>query len=446
MSSSYWSELRPTLALAIPVVVGQVGQHSLTIADSVMVGQTGVIPLAASAFAVNLFSVLLIFCFGLLTPVAVLAARAHGADQPQEVGEVLRHGLWISAGLGLALGFVVTLISPLLGSMGQPPEVVAVAQPYFIIIGWSLGPILAFQTLKSFCEASLSPWGPVLILAGGIGLNVGLNWLWIYGHWGFPAAGLAGAGWATLVTRILMVIALVIYVFISPHFREELKIRWWQPLRKSLCQSFVALGLPSGGQLIFESGAFGMASIMMGWFGAVPLAAHQITLNCAALTFMVPLGISMAVSIRISQAAGANQPHRLRAIGWMGVHISNALMLGTALFFFVMRHQIGYWFVKDEAVILLAAQLFIVAGVFQVADGVQVIGLGSLRGLGDVVIPMIIALIGYWGLALPGGYALASIGGWGPIGIWIGLAFGLLVAAIAMMVRFQYLTHLPKKS
>lgn len=436
-------EVGRTVALAVPMMVGQVGQMMMGLADTVMVGRLGVTPLAAAAFANSIMNVLLVLGIGLTAAVSVMAAQAHGAGNAREAGEVTRHGLFIglAAGLGISLLCVGWVAAGGLRHAGQAPEVAAVARNFFLLLGASMIPALGWQVLKQFCEALSHAWVPMLIMAGAVAFNVALNWVLIYGHFGAPALGLTGAGVGTLCARCAMVIALAIFAWRTGPLRAALPAGWpeWAaPLRWARLRSQLAFGAPVAAQLVLEVGAFASAAVMMGWWSARALAAHQIAITCSAVTFMFPLGLGLAVCVRLGQAVGANSARRtVRVIGFSGIGLA-ALMMGlSALTFLLLRFQIARLFVDDRGVVALAAELLAVAGVFQIADGVQVVGMSALRGLSDVKAPVLIALASYWLVALPTGYIAGFGFGFGPRGIWIGLAAGLGFAAVCLSLRFH---------
>lgn len=433
-------EVRPTLALALPIVVGQVSQMVVGITDSLMVGRVGAVPLAASSFGTSIFGVFYVLGIGLMVPVSVFVAHARGAERPEECGEYLRHGV----ALALVFGVVETLamigLALRLDWFGQPAEVVEAVNPFFLLIGGTLTPVLVNLALRQFAEAMGRPWMPVAVMSGIVALNVLLNWILIYGRWGAPALGLTGAGVATAIVRVLGPLALFAWMARDVRLREALPKRWWAPLSGARVKEMLRLGVPAAGMLLFESGAFAAAALMMGWLGTVALAAHQIAISCASFTFMFPLGVSMAAGMRVSAALGAGERERLRPVGYAALGVGAATMIFFMVCFFVGGRTIAEWFVRDAAVVALAAQLLGVAALFQFFDGAQVIGAGLLRGLKDVKVPVAITFVAYWGLAIGGGYWLGVRGAVGPTGVWWGLAIGLAFAAVFLAVRFRALT------
>ena len=434
-------ESRATLVLAIPITIGQVSQMLMGITDSVMIGRTGAIPLAASSFGLGVFNIFFIVGVGLLTPVAVFASRARGAGRHDEAGEFLRHGLALALGSGAVEVALMLWIGTRLAWFRQPPEVLAAVNPFFMLIGLSLVPVLAYLALRQFAESMGRPWVPMLVMLCGVVLNASLNWVFIYGHLGAPRLGLTGAGISTLISRTLGSAVIFTWLRMDPAMRAAWPRRWFAPLSGARLRRMLAVGLPVSGSLLFEGGAFAAATIMMGWLGAVPLAAHQVALSCAALTFMFSLGLSMAVGMRMSAAVGAGEHSRLRPIWGGGVGMGVVLAAAYAVVFLAYGRAISHFFIDDPVVISTATTLLVVAAIFQTFDGGQVINSAALRGLTDVKVPAVITFVAYWVISLPLGYMLGVRGRFGAAGIWTGLAAGLAFAAILLGVRFFRLTR-----
>ncbi|HKB56407.1 MAG TPA: MATE family efflux transporter [Lacunisphaera sp.] len=439
-SSDLLRELRPTLALAFPIVVGQVSQMLIGLTDSAFIGRVGTVPLAAAAFTNGVFGIFYVVGIGLLLGAGVFAARDHGAGDEAGCAAWLRHGRALALVVGLGALALMALLSTQLHRFGQPAEVVAIVRPFFLLIATSFVPALVFQVQRQFAESLGRPWVPMGIILADVVLNIFLNWVLVFGHLGFPALGLVGAGWATLLARLAAVAAIAWLLRSSPHF-AAVRAAPWAGWERTRFVALLRLGGPAGGMLLFEAGAFAASALMMGWLGTLPLAAHQIAIGCASLTFMVPLGLSLAVSLRISKALGAGRREALRAIGFGALATGLAFMVGCALVFALAGRGITAGFTPAADVAALAAQLLIVAAVFQLFDGGQVISAGALRGLGDVKVPTVITFIAYWVIALPLGYWLAFHTPLGPVGVWTGLASGLAFAAVFLGWRFHHKTR-----
>lgn len=435
-------EIRPTLALALPIIVGQVSQMLMGITDSVMIGHTGTVPLAAASFGGNVFGVFYVVGIGLMLPVAVFVSHARGAGKTAEAGEYLRHGLALAFGFGLLETVAILVLALRLDVFRQPPEVLAVVNPFFWLIGVSITPVLVYLALRQYAEAMGRPWVPMLIMLGGVGLNAWLNWVFIYGHCGVPALGLTGSGISTLISRTLGAWVMWEWVRRDPRLNAALPQHWWAPLSWARLKEMLGLGLPASGMLLSEAGAFAASAVMMGWLGAVPLAAHQIAITCVSTTFMFVLGLSMAAGMRISAAVGAGERERLRPIGYGALGLGAAIAGGFMIVYLFAGKMLAGWFVRDAAVVALAAQLFGVAALFQFFDGAQVIGASMLRGVKDVKVPTLITFVAYWLVATGGGYLLGIRGGYGPVGIWAGLAGGLGFAAVFLVLRFRARTRI----
>ncbi len=438
-SADILRELRATLALAFPIVVGQVSQMLIGVTDNAFIGRVGRAELAAAAFTHGVFGLCYVVGIGLVLGAGVFAARDHGAGDEAGCAAWLRHGRALAAAIGVAMFVVMLAASTQLHHFGQPPEVVAIVQPYFLLIGLSFPPALLFQVQRQFCESLNQPWVPMGIMLADVALNALLNWVLVFGHFGFPALGLIGSGVATLAARVVAAIVIFWWLKRATAF-ASVHAAPWRGWERGRFVELLKLGVPAGGMLLFEGGAFAMAALMMGWLGTVPLAAHQVALGCAALTFMVPLGISMATSLRISQARGEGRHEVLRAIGFGSLATGLAVMATFALIFALAGPWITAAFTPATDVAGLAARLLIVAAIFQLFDGAQVISAGALRGLTDVRVPTVLTFVAYWVIALPLGYALAFHTTLGPMGIWTGLAVGLACAAVLLAARFQRLT------
>jgi MATE family multidrug resistance protein len=426
-----------TFALALPIIAGFLGQMLMGVADAVMVGWVGVTQLAACAFANNVLSVPMVFGFGILSAVSVSASHSHGSNRPRLAGESLRGGLLIALTMGLILVTLVHVLIPFISVFGQAPEVNETAKTYFLYIAWSLVPLFVTGSTKNFCEALERPWPPFWIMIGGVLLNVLLNWVFIFGNLGMPALGIDGAGLATLLSRSATMLGVICYPFLSPILREALPNRWLAGGLFSECRRLLGIGLHSGGLSLCEVSGFAFGAVMMGWLGVIPLAAHQIAISCAGATFMVPLGLGQALSVRVSHARGGQRDEQISAIVNGALLLTVGMMAVFASCYLFLGKQIASVFVDDAAVTAVAIELLVLAGVFQVFDGIQIVSSGALRGFGDTKIPFLIGIVSYWFVALPTSWLAAFHLHLGARGIWVGFVFGLAVAAIALFLRLQ---------
>jgi multidrug resistance protein, MATE family len=438
--NQYIGHSRVTFKLAYPVMLSQLGQVMVGVADNIMVGRLGAEPLAAASLANSIFFMVLMFGTGVSMAMTPLVAMAQGEKNYSNIAVYFRHGSVINLVCAIFLFLLILAFSPLLGHLNQPEEVVVLAIPYLLIITLSLLPFMFFQNYKQFIEGLSQTKQAMIITILCNGINILLNYLLIFGKYGFPALGLNGAGWATLIARILM--ALVIYLYVKKSIRFlafktplGLKNLSW-PISKKLLK----IGVPTGFQYIFEVGAFSSAAIMMGWIGVNALAAHQIAINLASISYMMASGLSAAAMVRVGNQLGRKDIKTLREVGFSIFGMVITFMALFAVAFLVLRNQLPLLYIDDMEVVKVATNLIIIAAIFQLSDGIQVVGLGALRGLSDVRVPTLVTLVAYWVIGLPLGYLLAFTFGMNEIGIWVGLLTGLSVTAVLLLLRFHKLS------
>jgi multidrug resistance protein, MATE family len=435
----FLTELRATLVLAVPMMIGQFGQMLMGITDTLVLGRVGVVPLAAVGFSNTLLGTLYVGGIGLLTSIGIFTAQAHGANLEKEKIEVMRSALWLSLLAGVAAAALIWLLLPVLRIFGQPAPIEMAAAPYLAIVGLSLIPALGSMAAKTFCEALGKPVMPTVILYLGVTLNLLLNLPLVFGWMWIPALGLLGSAIATLASRFFVLAGTLAYAL-------SLSRLQWSALAFSRVDRrrvgvLFRVGLPICCQYLAEVGAFSFGAVMMGWIGTVALASHQVVLTCAATTFMFPLGISMAAAVRIGHAVGSQAYAALRRIAFGAIGISASVSACFAALYFAAGHDIAGLFTSDSVVLDLAARLMIVAGIFQIADGIQVTAAGCLRGLADVRLPMVIGFFCYWVVAMPTAFVIAFIVSPGATGVWIGFAAGLFVAATLLTWRLLGMTR-----
>jgi len=429
--------IQSNIKIALPVMLSQLGHIAMGVTDNVMVGRVGATPLAGASLANVTFNVLLVFGIGVSYAITPLVAEADGKKDVNKIVSVFRHGFVINFLVSLFLVLGVMAGSNLLFHLDQPDEVVNQAVPYLEIITFSLIPTLIFQSFRQFSDGlSLTYLSLYIIIAANL-LNVLLNYTFIYGHFGFEPMGLTGAGYATLISRIFMAAGIALYVFFHSKLKAYRGIFILKNFDSKLFKNMLHIGLPAGLQFIFEVAAFDFSAVMMGWIGTNALAAHQIAINLAAISYMTTSGLGAAAVIRLGNAIGKNAWHDLRLAAYSLVGMALTLMGVFALVFFIGRYFFPSLYVNDWAVIEMAAPLMIIAGFFQLSDGLQVVCAGALRGLQDVKIPSVLIFISYWVIGLPLGYWLAFYADWGASGIWMGLLIGLTLVAIALFIRLR---------
>jgi len=407
------------------------------VVDSLMVGKLGAAPLAASALGGSSAFIVLIIGIGVSYAVTPLVAIAVGAGRFEDCGIYFRQSLLVNSILSIIIAVIIYFAADLIKYFDQPVEVQNQAVDYMRIIGLSSIPLLLFQTYKQFIEG-LSIMRPAMIITLIANLvNVFANWLLIYGNLGFPALGLNGAGWATFASRAFMALALMGFVMNNKFFKKYDVSFHFKSINWTVIKKILSLGLPSGIQYFFEVGAFSFAVVMVGWLGTKQLAAHQIAINLASISFMAVLGISVAGSIRVGNAVGMKEITETRRAGFTAILLGASTMLGAGIIFILFRNYLPTLYVNDEVVISYASSLLIIAALFQLSDGTQAVGIGVLRGLTDVKIPTAITFIAYWIVGLPVGYFLGFTLELGVQGVWIGLLLGLTTSAILLTLRFN---------
>jgi MATE family multidrug resistance protein len=432
--------IKTNFLLAYPVMISMLGQVMTGVADSVMVGWIGATPLAASSFANIFFTLPLFFGVGVSYAITPLVAEAHGANNTSGIIETLRNGFLINMLVGVALVVLIFAIEPTLHLMSQPPEVVTLAIPYLKIVGLSVIPTMMFQTFRQFAEGlHKTRMAMVIVIVSNL-LNIVLNYVLIYGAYGFPEMGLNGAGLATLIARVVMAVWMAAYIFYGKHFKAYRAGFRLGGYSKKLINKMLHIGVPAGTQFIFEAGAFGFSAVMMGWISTTALAAHQIAINLATISYMTTSGLGAAATIRVAHFLGQRDMATMRRVAFLMIGMAAAIMTAWAVLFITGKHFLPELYIRDAAVLQMAAPLMIIAGFFQLSDGMQVVCAGALRGLQDVKIPSILIFVAYWVIALPLGYWLAFPLGYGASGIWIGLLIGLTVTATLMIVRFNSLS------
>jgi multidrug resistance protein, MATE family len=433
----YRSHIRNTAQLSYPIIISQLGLVLMGVADNIMVGRLGSAALAAAGISNSVFFVITVIGTGGLAVVSPMVASAMSRkDADESPGAILNAAhiasRWMAGGI-MALLILMIFLFDLLG---QPEEVNVLAKPYMWIITASVLPMFHFWAGKQFTDGLGNTRAAMLVTLAGLVLNVILNLILIFGFMGIPAFGLNGAGFATLISRILMAFFMHKYIYGDPTFAH-----WLVHTRTQSTQvvRIIKMGLPSGLQYFFETAAFGSAAVIAGWLGTASLAAHQIAINLASITYMVAAGVSAAGAIRVGNASGLKLKVDVLKAGTSSIFMVLAFMSLAGIGFILFHKLLIRLYIDDPEVEAIAAGLLMIAAAFQLSDGVQVVGLGILRGLMDVYVPTFIALISYWVIGLPLGYVLAMYGEMGVSGIWIGLLTGLTISAALMTRRFYTL-------
>ncbi|MGA0333165.1 MAG: MATE family efflux transporter [Kiritimatiellia bacterium] len=434
MMQTLFHENKHTLKLAFPIIISHLGQVLLGLTDTLMIGRVGTVELAAVALMNILIHLVMVLAFGLSIAVTVQVSHAHGAGESGGGKSALFHGLTLSAILGTGVWIAMIFSTPWLQRIQQPPEVLAVLPDYLQWIAPSMALMMPVIVIKSFAEAQNRPWGVFWIQIGGVLLNIALNAVLIFGMYGVPALGLTGAGIATFIARLLTLGGLGFFVF-RPRFLPPDPVR----LRLAEYWDLLRLAAPITTQMLMEFGAFAVSALLIGQLGSLPMAAHQIALTCATASYMIPMGLSSAVGIRVGHAMGAGARERCRQILW-GAQGTTVLIMGS---FAALYLGAGRWtaaaFTPEPELITLAATLLSIAGVFQLFDGIQVVSVGALRAMKDVKVPTLLSMLGYWGVAFPFGVWLGFGLERGVTGFWTGLATGLGIAAFSMSLRLIWL-------
>ena len=445
---TYPAHARATLALGLPLIGSHLAQMALHVTDTVLLGWYGVNELAAVVLATSTFFVTFILGSGFAQAVMPLVAQALGQKDETRVRRDTRMGLWLSIGFGVISYPLFWWSDPLMRAVGQNPEVAILVQDFLRIAGLGMIPALLVMALKSYLAALERTQVVLWTTLAAVVVNGVLAYALIFGYWGAPELGVRGAAISSVVVQVLTFVLIAVYAAWQPDLRRfRLFQRFWRPDWQAMGQVF-RLGWPIGLTGLAESGLFQATALMMGWIGTVELAAHGITMEVAALTFMVHLGLSNAATVRAGRADGAGDARGLRDGARVAIALSFMFGCAAVLLFLSQARPIIALFLDETkpgsaAIITYGVHLLAFAALFQLTDAMQVMALGLLRGIRDTRVPMIAAAISYWLIGIPAGYVLAFKFQMGGIGLWLGLVIGLLAAAVSLMWRFW---HLARKS
>ena len=448
--SDYTKEFKYNWKLAAPVMLGMLGHTFVSFIDNIMVGQLGTAELAAVSLGNSFMFIAMSLGIGFSTAITPLTAEADSANNFKQGKSAFKHGLFLCTVLGIVLFLGVFFAKPLMYLMKQPVEVVELAIPYLDLVAFSLIPLVIFQAFKQFSDGMSMTRYPMYATIIANVVNVALNYVLIFGKFGFPELGIVGAAYGTLISRFVM----LWYIWFLLKGKAKTKafvtnIKFFV-LDKLMLRKITSLGAPSAMQMFFEVAIFTAAIWLSGLLGKNPQAANQIALNLSSMTFMVAMGIGVASMIRVGNQKGLKQYFELRRIAFSLFLMGTILAIGFGLIFFLFNDFLPRIYVDFDdtvnyvdnmEVVSIASKLLFAAAIFQVSDSIQVVVLGALRGLQDVKIPTIITFISYWIIGFPVSWYFGTAERYGSFGIWLGLLAGLTTASILLFIRFNYLTN-----
>jgi MATE family multidrug resistance protein len=437
-ATTFRADFRETLRLALPLIFAELGWMTMGIVDVVMVGRlpNSAVAIGATGLGQSLYHSVAIFGGGLLLGMDTFVAQAFGREDLADARRTLINGLFLACVLGPLLMLVILSWPPLMRYLGISLELVAPMTPFLRALNWGTLPLLIYFALRRYLQA-VNVVRPIMFALISANLvNAFGNWVLIYGHLGFSPMGITGSGWSTCFSRIYLIFVLAITLFLVESKR---KLPAWTGTRIDLHRvlDLLRLGGPSAAQILLEIGAFAAATAVCARLGPVPLSGHEIALNCAALSFMVPLGISSAAAVRVGQEMGRGNRAAARHAGWSAMAIGVGFMATSGVVFVTFSRTIARLFSRDPAVVQVGAKLLLVAAAFQLFDGMQVVATGALRGTGDTRTPMLANLVAYWLVGLPLGYFLCFKLQFGVVGVWAGLCVGLMMIGSALLLAWH---------
>ena len=444
----YLPYYKRNLKVALPVMLTQLGASLVGLFDSMMVGHYATVDLAAVSFANALFFMAMVFAMGALMAITPLVGIQMGemnimpekkADIRQKIAVLFQNGMLFTMLQSALMLILLGGCIPFLSYFGQEPEVIEVARPYYILIVVSLVPFLVFTFFKQFLEGLGNTLVAMIITLAMNGLNILLNWIFIYGHWGAEAMGATGAGIGSLISRVGMALCFGLAMWFHKDWKYYIQTFSWRNFSWSEIKQQIKLGFPIGAQTFLETFTFAASFVIIGWISKEALAAHQVANQIADMTFMIALGVGAATTIRVSHQLGEKNIVGVRMASNASIHLVLVINTIGAALMIGLRHYIPMLFTEDQEVIAIASKLIVIAGLFQYADGLQAVGAAMLRGITDVKVPMVIAFVAYILVGLSVGLVCAFPIGMGAAGIWIGFIFGLSLAAICFHIRFRRL-------
>jgi len=436
----YRDDFKLNLKLALPIMAGQLGQITVYLADNLMVGRLGADALAAVSLAVAIIAVPIVVGFGIAFALPTLISEADGAGETKKISQYFKHSLIINTAIGVISCALLLFGLPLLEHLGQDPEVVKLAKTYIVMSAIGMIPMMIFITFRGYSDGMSETKPPMIAMLLGNVLNVWLNYLLIFGKFGFPALGVEGAALASLIARVAMIVFIVIALLKWKDlwsYIEECNFRVYQ---KQMFSKILKIGIPSSLQMFFEISAFSGAALIMGMVSKNAQAAHQISINLSSITFMICSGLAMASTIRVGNQLGKKDYKAMRNAGISAFIQVTAIMAIFSLMFVAFRAYLPLLYIDDSQVIEIASLLLIFAAIFQIPDGLQVAALSALRGLQDVKIPTYITFFSYYIVGIPISYFAAINFGMGAPGVWLGLLIGLFLSASLLIYRFYRLS------
>jgi multidrug resistance protein, MATE family len=421
------------LMLAVPVIFAELGWMSMSVVDTIMVGHLGPAAIGATGVGSSAFYSFAIFGMGLLLGLDTLVSQSFGAGNRQDCHRSLAQGVYLALFTTPLLMIVFAFMPPLFYALGVNAEVSALAGPFVTTLSWGTLPLLLYAAFRRYLQGVGHVRPVMFVLVSANLINWFFNWLLIDGHWALPALGVTGSALSTCMARIYMAALLAFFIWwFERDVEAGLKRFVSKPDRKRLGR-LLRIGFPAALQIFLEVGAFGAAAVLAGRLTAVALAAHQIALNCAAFTYMVPLGISSAAAVAVGQSIGRGEPHLARTSGFIALGIACVFMSCSAIVFLAVPRRILHLYTRDASVLEIGTGLLALAALFQLFDGIQTVATGALRGLGNTRAPMLINLCGYWCFGLPVGYLLCFHYRFGIYGLWWGLSLALIVIALILL-------------
>jgi MATE family, multidrug efflux pump len=445
-SGSLASELGALFAVTAPLAVSYIAEMAMSFTDTVVVGRLGSLELGAVGLTATIFFSLLLACMGVISMVGVFAAEAHAKDDRDAVADTVRQGYWVSLLLAIPAMVLAWHLAPVLAWLGQDPAIIPLAEAYVRAVMWCFLPYLWVTVLRGFLTA-LSHTAPIMaITIASVALNLAANYVFVFGHFGFPALGVAGSGLATSLVCWVMLGALLLHIELSPRFRGYGVTRRLFRINPDSMGRMLRLGLPAAGMNVAETGMFSTIAVLMGILGTVELAANQIASTFLSILFMVPMALGHAASTRVAYCRGLGAPRLARRAGLVAIGATVLYMLVVAFSVWAVPGPIARLFLDagepgNLAVIELTMTLLVIAAISQVSDGVQAVAAGALRGLGDTTWPFLFSLVGFNLVGLGSGALLAFSLGLGARGLWLGLALGLTVSAAVFTWRFHRLSR-----